>query len=79
VSKNSEALLYNQTIFGGLTLLPSITSFGDRPNDFETVVHYFRAHFQQVHRKNNEERRVLYSHFTSVIVRFYSQCYCPDI
>ena len=30
---------------------------------------YFRAHFLQVHRRNNENRRVLYTHFTSVVVR----------
>lgn len=54
-----------------LPLSRSITSFGDRPNDYETVVQYFRAHFLQVHRRNNENRRVLYTHFTSVVVRFY--------
>jgi hypothetical protein len=32
-------------------------------------VQYFRAHFLQVHRRNNENRRVLYTHFTSVVVR----------
>ncbi|EDQ98202.1 guanine nucleotide-binding protein G, alpha subunit [Laccaria bicolor S238N-H82] len=47
--------------------LISITSFGDRSNDYETVVQYFRAHFLQVHRRNNENRRVLYTHFTSVV------------
>ena len=46
----------------------SITSFGERSNDYETVVQYFRAHFLQVHRRNNENRRVLYTHFTSVVV-----------
>jgi hypothetical protein len=47
----------------------SITSFGDRTNDYETVVNYFRAHFNQVHRKTNEKKRVLYSHLTSVVAR----------
>lgn len=50
-------------------IVNSITSFGERSNDYETVVQYFRAHFLQVHRKNNENRRVLYTHFTSVVVR----------
>ena len=54
------------------TTLRSITSFGDRSNDYETVVQYFRAHFLQVHRRNNENRRVLYTHFTNVVV-------CPSI
>ncbi|KAH9987286.1 G-alpha-domain-containing protein [Russula compacta] len=44
-----------------------ITSYGNRPNDYETVVNYFRAHFLQVHRKNNEKKRVLYSHLTNVV------------
>jgi guanine nucleotide-binding protein subunit alpha len=51
----------------GLRVRKYITSFGDRANDYETVVQYFRAHFLQVHRRNNENRRVLYSHFTSVV------------
>ncbi|KAF5340882.1 hypothetical protein D9758_012178 [Tetrapyrgos nigripes] len=51
----------------GLKVKKYITSFGDRVNDYETIVQYFRAHFLQVHRKNNENRRVLYTHFTSVV------------
>ena len=58
-----------------LTIIRSITSFGDRSNDYETVVQYFRAHFLQVHRKNNENRRVLYTHFTSVVVSAVAQEY----
>lgn len=46
----------------------SITSYGNRPNDFKSVVDYFRAHFLQVHRKNNEKKRVLYSHLTNAVV-----------
>ncbi|KAF8813180.1 guanine nucleotide-binding protein [Phlegmacium glaucopus] len=51
----------------GLKVRKYITSFGERGNDYETVVQYFRAHFLQVHRRNNENRRVLYTHFTSVV------------
>ncbi|KAJ7707478.1 guanine nucleotide-binding protein [Mycena rosella] len=51
----------------GLKVQKYITSFGDRTNDYETVVQYFRAHFLQVHRRNNENRRVLYTHFTSCV------------
>jgi len=51
----------------GLRVRKYITSFGERTNDYETVVQYFRAHFLQVHRRNNENRRVLYTHFTSVV------------
>lgn len=46
----------------------SILSYGDRPNEYESVVQYFRAHFLQVHRKTNENRRVLYTHLTNVTV-----------
>jgi hypothetical protein len=48
---------------------PSILSYGDRPNEYDSVVQYFRAHFLQVHRRNNENRRVLYTHLTNVVVR----------
>ena len=42
-------------------LYHSITSFGDRPNTYEEVSEYFRAHFLQVHRRNVTSRRVLYT------------------
>ena len=61
--------ILQQKLNAGVQVKKYITSFGDRSNDFETVVGYFRAHFNQVHRKNNEKNRVLYSHFTSVVVR----------
>ncbi|KAG9315015.1 guanine nucleotide binding protein, alpha subunit [Chiua virens] len=50
----------------GLRVSKYILSYGDRPNEYESVVQYFRAHFLQVHRKNNENRRVLYTHLTNV-------------
>ncbi|KAJ7745790.1 guanine nucleotide binding protein, alpha subunit [Mycena metata] len=59
--------LLKAKIDNGLKVQKYITSFGDRANDYETVVQYFRAHFLQVHRRNNENRRVLYTHFTSVV------------
>ncbi|KAF7327988.1 Guanine nucleotide-binding protein alpha-4 subunit [Mycena kentingensis (nom. inval.)] len=59
--------LLKSKIDNGLRVAKYITSFGDRANDYETVVQYFRAHFLQVHRRNNENRRVLYTHFTSVV------------
>jgi guanine nucleotide-binding protein subunit alpha len=51
----------------GLKVQKYILSFGDRANEFDSVVQYFRAHFLQVHRRNNENRRVLYTHLTSVV------------
>lgn len=50
-----------------MCLIHSIPSYNDRPNDYEHVVDYFKTHFAQVHRKNNEEHRVLYTHLTSVV------------
>jgi hypothetical protein len=46
----------------------SITSFGDRSNNYDDVANYFKAHFSQVHRRSNEAKRVLYIHMTSVVV-----------
>ncbi|KAI0321777.1 G-protein alpha subunit [Amylostereum chailletii] len=51
----------------GVRVNKYITSFGERPNDYDTIVSYFRAHFNQVHRKTNDKKRVLYSHLTSVV------------
>ncbi|EGO24442.1 hypothetical protein SERLADRAFT_467759 [Serpula lacrymans var. lacrymans S7.9] len=51
----------------GLSVSKYILSYGDRANEYESVVQYFRAHFLQVHRRNNENRRVLYTHLTSVV------------
>lgn len=51
----------------GLRIGKYITSFGNRANNYDTAVQYFRAHFLQVHRKNNQNKRVLYSHLTSVV------------
>lgn len=61
-----------ETCFGLLLnsfVIYSITSYGERQNEFDTVVGYFRAHFTQVHKRNNENMRVLYTHLTNVVVR----------
>ncbi|KAG6331612.1 hypothetical protein ID866_7476 [Astraeus odoratus] len=50
----------------GLQVSKYILSYGERPNEYEPVVNYFRAHFLQVHRRNNENQRVLYTHLTNV-------------
>ncbi|KIY69111.1 guanine nucleotide binding protein, alpha subunit [Cylindrobasidium torrendii FP15055 ss-10] len=59
--------LLKSKIDAGVKVQKYITSFGNRANTYEEVVQYFRAHFLQVHRRNNENRRVLYTHFTSVV------------
>ncbi|KZT02620.1 G-protein alpha subunit [Laetiporus sulphureus 93-53] len=51
----------------GVQVKKYITSYGDRPNEVDAVVGYFKAHFTQVHTRNNENKRVLYTHLTSVV------------
>ncbi|KAG9039970.1 hypothetical protein FRB95_004442 [Tulasnella sp. JGI-2019a] len=52
----------------GVKVKKYITSYGERPNDYEHVSQYFQAHFKQVHRKNNvDARRELYTHLTSMV------------
>ena len=41
-------------------LLFSITSYGSRPNKYEDVSSYFRAHFVQVHKRKDTSGRSLY-------------------
>ena len=45
---------YNRTVY-------SISSYGDRPNTYEEVSEYFRAHFIQIHRRKDISRRILYT------------------
>lgn len=72
--RNSHlVLLLNKTdllkkkLESGIKVRKYITSYGDRPNTFPDVSDYFRAHFIQVHRRNDIGRRVLYAHFTSML------------
>ncbi|KAI0649357.1 G-protein alpha subunit [Trametes meyenii] len=51
----------------GIQVNKYITSYGDRANEYDTVVAYFKAHFTQVHRRNNENNRVLFTHLTSAV------------
>ncbi|KAF8346272.1 guanine nucleotide-binding protein [Amanita rubescens] len=52
----------------GLQVRNYITSFGERSNEYETVVQYFCDHFVNIYKQNNENerRRFLYTHFTNV-------------
>lgn len=47
----------------------SITSYGDRPNDPQVVLEYFKGHFQNVFRRTQPESstRLIYTHFTAVV------------
>ncbi|THH08594.1 hypothetical protein EW145_g2596 [Phellinidium pouzarii] len=59
--------ILKQKLNASVSVKRYIPSYGDRPNTYEAVIDYFRTHFLQVHRKNNEEHRVLYTHQTSVV------------
>ncbi|KAI0746186.1 G-protein alpha subunit [Earliella scabrosa] len=59
--------LLRQKLEAGIKVRKYISSYGDRPNDFEEVSEYFRAHFIQVHRRKDVSHRPLYLHFTSML------------
>ncbi|KAG6375574.1 guanine nucleotide binding protein, alpha subunit [Boletus reticuloceps] len=59
--------LLKKKLDAGSKVRKYITSYGDRPNTFADVSEYFRAHFVQVHRRNDIGRRALYAHFTSML------------
>ena len=60
--------ILQRKIQAGIKVRKYITSFGNRPNEYHEVTEYFTAHFHQVHRKNNaDRRRALYTHLTSVV------------
>ncbi|KAF9263748.1 G-protein alpha subunit [Marasmius fiardii PR-910] len=51
----------------GFSVQKYITSYGSRPNKYEDVSNYFRAHFVQVHKRKDTSGRSLYVHFTSML------------
>ncbi|KAF8525956.1 guanine nucleotide-binding protein [Hysterangium stoloniferum] len=59
--------LLRSKLEAGIQVKRYITSYGNRPNVYDSVAQYFKAHFAQVHRRSNEARRVLYIHMTSVV------------
>ncbi|PCH35936.1 G-protein alpha subunit [Wolfiporia cocos MD-104 SS10] len=59
--------LLKQKLAAGIKVRRYISSYGDRPNTYEEVSEYFRAHFMQVHRRKDVHRRPLYVHFTSML------------
>ncbi|RPD68331.1 G-protein alpha subunit [Lentinus tigrinus ALCF2SS1-7] len=59
--------LLRQKLDAGIKVRKYISSYGDRPNNYEEVSEYFRAHFIQVHRRKDVSHRPLYLHFTSML------------
>jgi len=44
-----------------------VVSYGDRPNDYESITNYLRKKFAILHKHHSPLPRVFYCHFTSVI------------
>ncbi|KDQ55670.1 hypothetical protein JAAARDRAFT_37068 [Jaapia argillacea MUCL 33604] len=65
----NKADLLRQKLEAGIPVKKYITSYGDRPNTYEEVSEYFRAHFIQIHKKKDisQPRRSLYVHFTKLL------------
>lgn len=63
----NKADLLRKKLESGIRVRKYISSYGDRPNTYEEVSEYFRAHFIQTHRRKDVSHRVLYTHFTSML------------
>ncbi|CAL1705989.1 unnamed protein product [Somion occarium] len=63
----NKADLLRQKLDAGIKVRKYISSYGDRPNTYDEVSEYFRAHFIQVHKRKDSAHRTLYAHFTSML------------
>lgn len=59
--------LLKKKLQSGIVVKKYITSYGERPNRYEDVSEYFRAHFSQVHKRKGQSRQKLFVHFTSML------------
>ncbi|EED85168.1 candidate G-protein alpha subunit [Postia placenta Mad-698-R] len=59
--------LLKEKLQAGIRVRKYISSYGDRPNTYEEVSEYFRAHFIQAHKRKDVYHRPLYVHFTSML------------
>ncbi|KAJ4490955.1 guanine nucleotide binding protein, alpha subunit [Lentinula aciculospora] len=59
--------LLKSKLKAGIRVQKYITSYGSRPNKYDDVASYFRAHFMQVHKRKDVSNRSLYLHFTSML------------
>lgn len=73
LKKSHLVLMLNKTdllkakLRAGIRVQKYITSYGNRPNKYDDVASYFRAHFMQVHKRKDVSNRSLYLHFTSML------------
>ncbi|TFY71148.1 hypothetical protein EVG20_g1842 [Dentipellis fragilis] len=73
LKSSSLVLMLNKTdllkrkLQAGIEVRKYITSYGERPNRYEDVAEYFRAHFVQIHKRKSQSRQTLFVHFTSML------------
>ncbi|KAI9459695.1 guanine nucleotide binding protein, alpha subunit [Lactarius psammicola] len=60
--------LLREKLEAGVRLKSHLVTYGDRPNDYESVSKYIRNKFGQLHNQNSPNReRELFIHYTSVV------------
>ncbi|KZT04650.1 G-alpha-domain-containing protein [Laetiporus sulphureus 93-53] len=59
--------LLQKKLSRGVRVVKYVPSYGDRPNDAQSVAKYFRQQFKDVFMKQSPEKRTFYSYLTSVI------------
>jgi len=65
----NKADLLHHKLESGVQVNRYVTSYGDRPNQYEDTVAYFRAHYIQAHRhaRPDSRNRLLYVHVTTMV------------
>ncbi|KZT03259.1 G-protein alpha subunit [Laetiporus sulphureus 93-53] len=59
--------LLDQKLQSGVLVKEHVRSFGDRPNDVDTVSKYFALHFKDIMKRNSLQTRQFRVYYTSVI------------
>jgi len=71
----NKADLLRRKLDSGVQLKRYVTSYGDRPNQYDHAVSYFKSHYTQVYRqsaskhmeKGSPPPRLLYAHVTTMV------------
>ncbi|KAL0579767.1 hypothetical protein V5O48_002261 [Marasmius crinis-equi] len=71
--KNTELILFlnkcdllKAKLESGVQFAQWVVSYGDRPNDFESISGYMKKKFGMIHKQLSDHPRTFYCHFTSV-------------
>jgi len=59
--------LLRTKLAAGAKFSHSVVSYGERPNNYESITSYLRKKFAVLHKHQSPRTRVFYCHFTSVI------------